>query len=565
MEYYINYDDIRSVHRYINGHIANWLDDIGRVCDGLADMITNPAMSGKAAYNIYTYLQNTHLTIERLICEMFNEYTMKQILFEGMLYDIDSYEYSRIPGEETEQLVNHCEKEYILFDETVEKINKILYNINDICTFEIPNSETVFIELENLIARENEYQERFVELDDRFSNTDFEALEKHIDDAITYIRSIKENQIDISVYKEKDIQALPVYQMCLNNEKDIIEYVNKNNDLLESAMDIYTKVNKKVKADERMDMGCSKIWKGTTKIFKGIMCIYLTLTCGPEAGSVLYTTGIGSSTIKSVFGGMDIIEGGQDIYYGWNGDIDTETINYLKDVLGEKAYNNIEKYATITMDFTMFADFVLAVDSWVNGFGMLSGETEMAGEMTALESLENVELAEIESVELANAETVTIETVEGEVVEIEAAAECGSSIGEAGLVENEIKTSYGKSSGKLNWDNVISKKGETRVEHVKLHESNDFTKVEHGVFYGDAKNTIEKAWENRANGYMITSGNKDIYIIPYENVGYAGGYGCQGNNLNYITIITQKGTNNIISGFPGNGYKYTVDGIIGGN
>lgn len=35
-------------------------------------MQTNPAMSGKAAYNIYTYLQNTHLTIERLICEMFN-------------------------------------------------------------------------------------------------------------------------------------------------------------------------------------------------------------------------------------------------------------------------------------------------------------------------------------------------------------------------------------------------------------------------------------------------------------------------------------------------------------
>ena len=154
---------------------------------------------------------------------------------------------------------------------------------------------------------------------------------------------------------------------------------------------------------------------------------------------LLYTTGIGSSTIKSVFGGMDIIEGGQDIYYGWNGDIDTETINYLKDVLGEKAYNNIEKYATITMDFTMFADFVLAVDSWVNGFGMLSGETEMAGEMAALESLENVELAEIESVELANVETVTIETVEGEVVEVEAAAESGSSIGEAGLVENEIR------------------------------------------------------------------------------------------------------------------------------
>ena len=32
----------------------------------------------------------------------------------------------------------------------------------------------------------------------------------------------------------------------------------------------------------------------------------------------------------------------------------------------------------------------------------------------------------------------------------------------------------------------------------------------------------------------------DQYIIPYENAGYAGGYGGQCNNLNSITIITQK-------------------------
>ena len=116
---------------------------------------------------------------------------------------------------------------------------------------------------------------------------DFEALEKYIDDAVTYIRSIKENQIDITVYKEQVIQAFPEYQICLNNEKDIIKYVNNNNDLLESAMEIYMKVNTKVAADERIDMGCSKIRKGTTKTFKNISCAYMTLTCGPVAGSVV--------------------------------------------------------------------------------------------------------------------------------------------------------------------------------------------------------------------------------------------------------------------------------------
>jgi len=126
-----------------------------------------------------------------------------------------------------------------------------------------------------------------------------------------------------------------------------------------------------------------------------------------------------------------------------------------------------------------------------------------------------------------------------------------------------IKTVVKSNAEKLNWDTVV-KKGETREMHVALHEVNDLGKPEHGIFYGDAVDTINKAWSNRASGYMMTAGNVDLYIVPYRNAGYAGGYLGQGNNLNHVTIVTQKGTNNIITGFPGSGYKYTVDDLIGG-
>lgn len=132
--------------------------------------------------------------------------------------------------------------------------------------------------------------------------------------------------------------------------------------------------------------------------------------------------------------------------------------------------------------------------------------------------------------------------------------------------ESGNKTNYGKSSDKINWEAVVSKKtGETRVEHVKLHESNDLSKLSHGVFYGNSQNTINNAWKNKSNGIKISEGNTDMYIIPYENAGYSGGFGGQGNNLNTVTIITQKGTNNIITGFLGNGYRYALNGLIGGN
>jgi filamentous hemagglutinin len=45
----------------------------------------------------------------------------------------------------------------------------------------------------------------------------------------------------------------------------------------------------------------------------------------------------------------------------------------------------------------------------------------------------------------------------------------------------------------------------------------------------------------------------DMYIIPYPSAGWVGGYQGQGRNMNMVTIITIHGTNQTITGFPGNG------------
>ncbi|NDI36496.1 polymorphic toxin-type HINT domain-containing protein [Chengkuizengella sediminis] len=101
----------------------------------------------------------------------------------------------------------------------------------------------------------------------------------------------------------------------------------------------------------------------------------------------------------------------------------------------------------------------------------------------------------------------------------------------------------------LDWS-ITSKKGETRGEHVEKHGTNNLQKKEHGVFYGNPTDVINNAWNNKGNVTPITEGNVDIYHIPYPNAGHAGGYASQGQNLDYITIITQKDTNKIITGFP---------------
>ena len=107
----------------------------------------------------------------------------------------------------------------------------------------------------------------------------------------------------------------------------------------------------------------------------------------------------------------------------------------------------------------------------------------------------------------------------------------------------------------LDWS-IVSKSGETRADHiVDQHGDLNLNKPIQGVFYGDPVSTVNDAWNTvQQTGIQpVTSGGTDIYVVPRSNSGYAGGYTGQRQNLNSVTIITLRGTNRVITAFPGNG------------
>ncbi|GAA0827955.1 hypothetical protein GCM10009080_00350 [Cupriavidus pauculus] len=107
----------------------------------------------------------------------------------------------------------------------------------------------------------------------------------------------------------------------------------------------------------------------------------------------------------------------------------------------------------------------------------------------------------------------------------------------------------------LDWS-IVSKTGESRPDHiVAQHGDLNLNKPNQGVFYGDPVSTVNDAWNivRQAGIQPVTSGSTDIYVVPRQNSGYAGGYTGQRQNLDTVTIITVHGTNQIITAFPGNG------------
>ena len=118
-------------------------------------------------------------------------------------------------------------------------------------------------------------------------------------------------------------------------------------------------------------------------------------------------------------------------------------------------------------------------------------------------------------------------------------------------IKKITETSYGKSSEKLNWDAIVSKKGETRVEHIKRHMVQNNSRETHSVFNGNPIDMVNDAWEQRHLVEPISDGmGGTIYNITYKNAGYESGYINTGAQMDYITIVTLDESTDLITAFP---------------
>ena len=273
---------------------------------------------------------------------------------------------------------------------------------------------------------------------------------------------------------------------------------------------------------------------------------------------------VGSGT--AVFGAADAIEGTQDIYYGSTGDIDSTAVNGIKDDLFQ---GNEDAYYLTENAFAFAASAMIPI-----------GQASTAGNLTFKSTATIVAKEGISMGAGAGAQKITTDVtgndtagmVAGMVASgvtakglngIEAEANKlakapkgidGVTEGAGNLAEDAgkvVETSYGKSSEKLNWDAIVSKKGETRVEHIKRHTVQNNSRETHSVFNGNPIDMVNDAWEQRNLVEPISDGmGGTIYNIPYKNAGYESGYINTGAQMDYITIVTLDESTDLITAFP---------------
>ena len=578
----INYTDLSDLFWEYKRKIENLIENIDNCIERINMFTENAVFTGKTGDAVKSYLGEAHITILSGIKVTAQTLLDNMAAYKDGYRAIDSSTNFKLDEEAIQEFRKKLASNYEDTDEYTDKIRSALSEVSDISDVGMPDINGVFdiheqmdSDLIKLVSNVNSYERENVV---RIENS-VELLLEKLQSCLSKI-GLSQGAIESyetgSFITGKDAGTL---NMGIKIFGDLHE---KNKEAYDEIYETEQKI--KDEAEKRKTQGIWRTVGGAVLIATGVACIVLT---GGAAIPIVADVAVAVGSGTAVFGAADAIEGTQDIYYGSTGDIDSTAVNGIKDDLfqgNEDAYyltENAFAFAASAMipigqastagNLTFKSTATIVAKEGISmgaGAGAQKITTDVTGNDTAgmvagmvasgvtAKGLNGIE-AEANKLAKAPKGIDGVTEGAGNLVEdvgkagkgLEGAAKGAESAAEdAGKV---VETSYGKSSEKLNWDAIVSKKGETRVEHIKRHTVQNNSRETHSVFNGNPIDMVNDAWEQRHLVEPISDGmGGTIYNIPYKNAGYESGYINTGAQMDYITIVTLDESTDLITAFP---------------
>ena len=578
----INYTDLSDLFWEYKRKIDNLIENIDNCIEKINMFTENAVFTGKTGDAVKSYLGEAHITILSGIKVTAQTLLDNMAAYKDGYRAIDSSTNFKLDEEAIQEFRKKLASNYEDTDEYTGKIRSALSEVSDISDVGMPDSNGVFdiheqmdSDLIKLVSNVNSYErENVVRLEN--------SVELLLENLQSCLSKIGLSQGAIESYETGSFITGKDAGTLNTGIKIFGDLHEKNKEAYDEIYETEQKI--KDEAEKRKTQGIWRTVGGAVLIATGVACIVLT---GGAAIPIVADVAVAVGSGTAVFGAADAIEGTQDIYYGSTGDIDSTAVNGIKDDLfqeNEDAYyltENAFAFAASAMipigqastagNLTFKSTATIVAKEGISmgaGAGAQKITTDVTGNDTAgmvagmvasgvtAKGLNGIEA---EANKLAKAPKGLDGVIEGtgNVAEdvgkagkgLEGAAKGAESAAEdAGKV---VETSYGKSSEKLNWDAIVSKKGETRVEHIKRHTVQNNSRETHSVFNGNPIDMVNDAWEQRHLVEPISDGmGGTIYNIPYKNAGYESGYINTGAQMDYITIVTLDESTDLITAFP---------------
>ncbi|MBC1573434.1 hypothetical protein HCJ57_11155 [Listeria booriae] len=337
MSYLIKYDDITNFSGYAGQKLNTYQEQLTLIQNSLQGIVGLDQLKGSAADSIKNYLNEVHSSLIASIQQLITEYQAHFLLYkDGYYQEIDSDPHTQIDEDVLIDKKSFFNTSNTDFENIYADFVSGIRNIQDI----LPNSSV------NPNGLRQDYTEINRHIDTLKEKTgNYEA--QHQKDDLTNFKSmllsiqqlIKENQAKpqgVTTYQTGDIASFPSAASLTGALQKSNEFLQGNSAAIQAASGRESERWDALKAEEEARLAEEREKQGWLQLVGGVAAVLvggaaIVLTAGAATPIVV---GVGAVAFGSIaYGASEMIEGGQQVYYGMKGDGYTFATNPLRDTL----------------------------------------------------------------------------------------------------------------------------------------------------------------------------------------------------------------------------------------
>ncbi|SEL02706.1 T7SS effector LXG polymorphic toxin [Ruminococcus albus] len=344
MGYKIKYEDMYSLLWSFNSDMNYLIETVDNYKSALDSYLNTSAMSGETADAVYNYFQEVHYVFLDSIKQIAQAFLDNFAGYKAGYYSIDLSTKFVLDEEGIEATKDKLADIYEIFTDESAKVNSAISDIDSIDGvehYDAPGDQGIPTSHDNLNTKLTDLDTNISD----FESTTVTSIDNSIETLMAlFIKSLESlfvpsqvepNRYVAGTFGENPYAAAEIYM------NEILQQNHDNNvEILNSIWENETELHEL--AEARKVQGIWKAVGGGVLIVVGVVCI--VGTAGAATPIVVGGWVAGGGTVA--FGAADLIEGGQDIYHGSTGDLDTSSFNYIRDTVfmgNQKVYDITEE------------------------------------------------------------------------------------------------------------------------------------------------------------------------------------------------------------------------------
>jgi len=349
MAFLVKFDDITNYGFLANSCAGEWNEQLGMVAADFQSITDMNTFRGETADNIKSYIMDIHYNALVTLGEIFNEFSIRFLLYKDGYYNIDSDAHAELDEVTLDNLVTFFTGSSGSFDTEVGEIKDAVSSIADIFPVYAPSSYMVEYDYTDVLARVKELKEAVNAYEQSHVDSDFTALDRMVAALSALIAETKAGR-SAGTYVPGSLGDSAAFQELYSAVSDSIAGREAIKDAISEAaqreQERFEELEKEW-ADQRVKEGVKKGLIATLAIIGGAVAIVATA----GAATPLVVAAAVSGTASIAYGASNLYEAGQDIKYGLMGDYSTLAFNPLRDTLfggNQKAWDTFGTVAGIS-------------------------------------------------------------------------------------------------------------------------------------------------------------------------------------------------------------------------